>query len=138
MEAEDILTLKKDKAIDQLAMMIGGRAAEKIFFDHLSTGAQNDLQRAWNLTHSMVAQWGMSELGPIALDDNSYRLVSEGTRLKIDDEIIKIIKLAEQRAEQIINDNRQKIEELSMYLLEKQTISVKEFDKFHSKIKVKA
>lgn len=137
MESEDILTLKKDKAIFQLAMMMGGRAAEKIFFDHLSTGAQNDLQRAWNLTLNMVSHWGMSDLGPISIDSNSYRMLSESTKQKIDEEIIRTIKAAEALAEQIINDNRQTIEDLSMYLLEKQTISVKEFDEFHSNIKVK-
>lgn len=137
MESEDILTLKKDKAIFQLAMMMGGRAAEKIFFDHLSTGAQNDLQRAWNLTLNMVSHWGMSDLGPISIDANSYRMLSESTKQKIDEEIIRTIKAAEALAEQIINDNKQMIEDLSMYLLEKQTISVKEFDEFHSNIKVK-
>jgi cell division protease FtsH len=129
MEAEDVLTLKKDQAINQLAMMMGGRVAESIFFDHLSTGAQNDLQRSWNLSRNFVASWGMSVLGPISLDDNSYRMVSEATREKIDNEIINIIKAAESLAESILTENRPMIEALSNILLEKQTITAKEFDK---------
>lgn len=77
LEQEDILSLSKDQAINQLAMMMGGRVAEKIFFKHLSTGAVNDLQRCFNLARNMVSLWGMSELGPIALDDQAFKLLSE-------------------------------------------------------------
>jgi cell division protease FtsH len=132
MESEDMLTLKHETAVNQLAMMMGGRVAEKIFFDHYSTGAQNDLQRAWVLTRNLVAHWGMSDLGPIALDEVSYRMISERTRHQIDQQIIRTIKESEALAESILNKNRDKIKFLADQLFIKQTITAKEFEKLMS------
>lgn len=136
LEQEDILSLSKDQAINQLAMMMGGRVAEKIFFKHLSTGAVNDLQRCFNLARNMVSLWGMSELGPIALDDQAFKLLSEKTKESMDKEIIKIIHNAETLALDILNKNRDLVVTLSNILLEQENLTLEEFAELTKTIKV--
>lgn len=136
LEQEDILSLSKDQAINQLAMMMGGRVAEKIFFKHLSTGAVNDLQRCFNLARNMVSLWGMSEMGPIALDDQAFRLLSENTKEAMDKEIIKIIHNAEALALDILNKNSDLVVALSNVLLDKENLTLEEFAELTKTIKV--
>lgn len=135
LEQEDMLSLSKSQAINQLAMMMGGRVAEKIFFSHLSTGAVNDLQRCYNLSRSMVSAWGMSDMGPLALEDQAYRYISEKTKEMMDEEILTLVNAAEELAHQIILANKKLVISLSNTLLEKENISLEEFASLTTKFK---
>ena len=129
-EGEDLLTLSRHKAIQQLAMLLGGRVAERIFFeDHRSTGASNDLQRVYSLTHSMITQWGMSDdLGPLGLESKHYEMLSEETKRTIDLEVRKTIKEAEALATNILLKDRDLVAFLSEQLLLKEDLSINEFN----------
>ncbi len=121
-----------------LARLLGGRGAEKLFLDTLSTGAGNDLDRATDLARKMVCNWGMSpELGPVSFsqehgpvflgrDYAKTKTYSEHTARVIDDEIRRIIGEAYKAALDILADNRDIVEKLSEYLLEEETASSKE------------
>jgi cell division protease FtsH len=137
MESEDTYSISREKAVDQISMLLGGRACEKLFFDHLSTGASSDLRRAYSLAKSMVVSWGMSEFGPIGVDETSYRLLSETTKAKIDLEIMAILKSAEEKANQILKDNSDLVKELSLFLLSKETITAEQFNEFECGYKEK-
>ena len=118
----------------RLTVNLGGRAAERVVFDDLSTGAQNDLKETTELAEKMVCQWGMSErIGPMTFDrgeehpflgrklasDNSF---SEHMAWIIDQEIEKIIKQAEGRADQIITEHRAALDRLADTLLEEEVM----------------
>ncbi len=120
----------RDAFIDRMTMMIGGRVAEEIVFGHLSTGAQNDLERITRLAYAMVVDYGMSEkVGDISFNisgrgsepvfDKPY---SEKTAEVIDSEVKRIIADVRQRAHQMIEQKRDKLEELAQALLEKEVL----------------
>lgn len=134
MEQDDVLTLSKDQAINQIAMMMGGRAAEKIYFNHLSTGAVNDLQRAHQLARSVIVTWGMSNLGPLATDENNYRFLSEEVKKQLDLEIIQMVSAAEKLAEDLLRTHDKLVKKLSNLLLEKENITLHEFAKLTKKL----
>ena len=130
MSKEDILT--------QLATLTGGREAEKLIFGKITTGASNDIERATKLARSMITQYGMSDqFGMVALETvtNQYLggdtslVCSPATSEAIDKEVVKIIKEAEEKAYKILQDNKDKLNELSAFLLEKETITGEEFMK---------
>ena len=130
MSKEDILT--------QLATLTGGREAEKLIFGKITTGASNDIERATKLARSMITQYGMSDqFGMVALETvtNQYLggdtslVCSPATSEAIDKEVVKIIKEAEDKAYKILQDNKEKLNELSAFLLEKETITGEEFMK---------
>ena len=118
-----------------LARLLGGRGAEKMFLDTMSTGAGNDLDRATDLARKMVCNWGMSpEIGPVSFSDEhgpvflgrdyaKVKSYSEHTAHVIDDEIRRIIGEAYNDAVCILEDNRDIVEKLSEVLLEKETVS---------------
>lgn len=133
MESQDTYTISRDRAVDQIAMMMGGRACEKVFFDHYSTGASNDLQRAYNLARSMVAHWGMSEIGPFGLEESFYKIISEATKSKIEDESLRIVSMAEKRATDMIMENKALVEALSLSLFEREVMSEKDMDLIEQK-----
>ena len=130
MSKEDILT--------QIATLTGGREAEKLIFRTITTGASNDIERATKLARSMITQYGMSDqFGMVALETvtNQYLggdtslVCSPATSEAIDKEVVKIIKEAEEKAYKILQDNKDKLNELSAFLLEKETITGEEFMK---------
>jgi cell division protease FtsH len=133
LESEDVLSLKREKAIEQIAMLLAGRVCESIFFNELTTGASNDLQRAYNLANSMVSRWGMSKLGPISLDESSYRNLSDGMKQKIEENSIELIKEGEALAERLIKEEIALVKDLSEHLIEEETLSSKEIDSFFTK-----
>jgi cell division protease FtsH len=137
LESEDTYSVCRETAINQIAMLLGGRASEKLFFEHLSTGASNDLRRAYSTARSMVVSWGMSELGPIGVDDQTYRALSESTKTKIDLEIMSILNLAEEKATRILKENLDLVKELSLFLLKEETITSDQFNKFEQNFCVK-
>lgn len=128
---ENQLSLSKDKAEKMISMLMGGRIAEEIFFDHYTTGASNDIQRATQLARKMVTEWGMSSLGPINYKNeggqmNLYAEFSESTRKEVDDEIKKIINNCYKIGKEILEKNREKLEKLSLALIDKETLDANE------------
>ena len=124
-----------------LAMLFGGRIAEKLIFNELTTGAGNDIERATNLARKMVCEWGMSDkMGPISYgakeeelflgrEVTKHRDYSEDTGKTIDEEVKKIIANAEKRATTILTDNIDKLHALSNVLLEREILDSEEIDK---------
>ncbi len=120
---------------------LGGRAAEKIIFNHYTTGAGNDIEKATNIARKMVCEWGMSDkLGPLSYgakeeeiflgrEIQRHRDYSEKTAIEIDDEIRKIVSLAMVRAEKILTDNIEILHKLSLELLEREILDSEEIDK---------
>ena len=132
---EDRYLMKRSELLDRLDVLLGGRVAEQIEFGEVSTGAQNDLQRATDLVRHMITQYGMSEaLGPAVLDmvtGGTYlgeasavvrREFSEDTARRIDAEIQNLLRLAEARVQDTLSAYRQALEELAQMLLREETI----------------
>ncbi|MBU3947518.1 MAG: ATP-dependent zinc metalloprotease FtsH [Proteobacteria bacterium] len=130
----------KDQLESQLAIAFGGRAAEELVFNRISTGASNDIKQATEIAQQMVRSWGMSdEIGPLSYAKNEehiflgreisqHRDYSEETARKIDVEIIGLIKKSHAKAKQILNDNIEILHKLAELLLEKETVMGKELD----------
>lgn len=134
---ENQLSLSKEKAEKLICMLMGGRIAEEIVFNHFTTGASNDIERATQLARRMVTEWGMSSLGPINYKNenngmNLYAEFSESTRKEVDDEIKKIINECYNKAKNILITNRDKLEKLSLALIEKETLDSQEVMKLLS------
>ena len=136
-EDEKSLYSKKD-ACQKLEVLCGGRVAEEIVFNMVTTGASNDIERATEIARNMVTRYGMSErFGMMALQTggNSYlgqpgqMTVSSETARLVDEEIRDIIAKAYSNAKSILEENREKMDELAEYLIEKETISGEEFMK---------
>ncbi len=118
---EDRLNISESELHARLAFLLGGRAAEKIEFHEFSAGAEDDLKQATNLARRMVTQWGMSErLGPVAFRSSEHhpflgkdiaepREFSEDTAKLIDEEIVRILRAAADKAEQILRENPDKL-----------------------------
>ena len=130
----------KDQLESELAVAFGGRVAEEIVFNRVSTGAANDIKQATDLAQQMVRAWGMSdELGPMSYAKGEeqiflgreiaqHRDYSEATARKIDEEIVKLINTAHQSAKDVLNDNLDILHQLAERLLEKETVMGKELD----------
>ena len=135
--AEQKIIYSKKYFMDEIAILFGGRAAEEIIFgkDNITSGASNDIQVATSFAQQMVTKLGMSEkFGPILLDGTregdmfQSKYYSEQTGKEIDDEIRSIINERYQKALSILNENRNKLEEVTRILLEKETIMGDEFE----------
>ena len=135
--AEQKIVYSKKYFMDEIAIFFGGRAAEEIVFgkDNITSGASNDIQVATSYAQQMVTKLGMSEkFGPILLDGTregdmfQSKYYSEQTGKEIDDEIRSIINERYQKALSILNENRNKLEEVTRILLEKETIMGPEFE----------
>ena len=135
--AEQKLVYSKKYFMDEIAIFFGGRAAEEIIFgkDNITSGASNDIQVATSFAQQMVTKLGMSEkFGPVLLDGTregdmfQSKYYSEQTGKEIDDEIRSIINERYQKALSILNENRNKLEEVTRILLEKETIMGDEFE----------
>lgn len=134
-------TYSKTYCQNQLAFMLGGRAAEKIVLGDLSTGAGNDIEKATKLARKMVCEWGMSErLGPLTYGEKQeeiflgreigmHRDFSEATAREIDEEVKKIVIEAETRAVNIVKKNLNKLKNIAQALLEKEILTGEEIDK---------
>lgn len=134
-EKEQVL-MTKEQALDKITTFMGGRAAEEIIFNTVTSGASNDIEQATKIARAMVTRFGMSnEFDMMALEtvNNPYLggdtslLVSAETASKIDAEILSIIKSCHQMARQILVENKDKLHDLTKYLLERETISGEEF-----------
>jgi cell division protease FtsH len=130
----------KDQLENELSVAFGGRVAEEIIFNRISTGAANDIKQATALAQTMIRNWGMSEkLGPLSYSKgeeqiflgreiSQHRDYSEDTARMIDEEINKLIKDAYQRAGEVLKENTDVLHKLAELLLEKETVLGKELD----------
>jgi len=130
----------KDQLESELSVAFGGRVAEEIIFNRISTGAANDIKQATNLAQTMIRNWGMSEkLGPLSYAKGEeqvflgreiaqHRDYSEATAQLIDEEINKLIKDAYQRSGKVLKENLDILHKLAELLLEKETVLGKELD----------
>jgi len=132
MPVEDRYLLKKSELLDRLAVMLGGRAAEEVVFDEVSTGAQNDLQRASELAWEMVTSYGMSEeLGPLAFPSDSaqvwqvgqaHRPWSERTNREIDVATKRLVEEAYERSKRLLTEHKEVLLRIASALLEKEVL----------------
>ncbi len=136
-EDESVL-MTKEEAFNKIVTLTGGRAAEELVFKEITSGASNDIEQATKIARAMVTRFGMSEhFGMMALETVSNQYLggdaslacSPETSYKIDQEVLNIIKSAYEKAKDILNENREKLTELSNYLLEMETITGETFMK---------
>ena len=120
--------------IDQITGLLGGRVAEEIIFDEVSTGAHNDFQRATEIARAMVTEYGMSSLGPIQYEKRSGSVFlgrdysadksfSDTVALEIDNEVRKIINEAYEKARVTLNDHLDLLKRIAEILLEVETLT---------------
>ena len=128
--------MTKEEMENKIATLTGGRAAEEVVFQSITTGASNDIEQATKLARAMITQYGMSEeFGMVALEtvNNQYLggdaslACSAEMQAKIDDRVITLVKQQHEKATKILEDNRQKLDELAKFLYEKETITGEEF-----------
>ena len=134
-----LYTSTRNEMRDRIVVLLGGRVAEQLEFDDISTGASNDLQRATKLAHDMIAKYGMNErIGAVAYDDDSEifvgrdyertRSYSEQTAAEIDAEVRKTVDQAYAHCTQILTEHHEKLQEIAQWLLEHETMSRSQFE----------
>jgi len=133
-------TYNKEYLINNIIVLMGGRVAEEIALNHITTGAGNDIERATNLARKMVCEWGMGHMGPVSFGKKEEHIFlgremaqnrdfSEKTAIEIDDEIKEIVHNAYSKAHQLVSENRKALDDLSQALLEKESLNGNEVDK---------
>ena len=136
---EEKYLVSKEELMNQIMVMLGGRAAEEEVFNLVSTGASNDIERATQTARNMVTIYGMTDNFDMMalesvqnryLDGRAVRNCSEETSTLIDKEVLSIIRECHQKAREILRENRDLLDKISEYLLEKETIFGDEFFKF--------
>ncbi len=137
---EDTVSISMTEARAQLAMILGGRAAERLIYDDQTAGVAGDLKSATRLARAMVTQWGMSgRVGPVSFrdsDENPFlgremteaRDHSESTAQVIDEEVGRILREADDRAYHLLEDHREDLERLTESLIEREVLSVSEIE----------
>ncbi|HKS83179.1 MAG TPA: ATP-dependent zinc metalloprotease FtsH [Candidatus Acidoferrales bacterium] len=134
---DDKHTYTKDFLESQLSVLMGGRAAEEIFLNHVTTGAGNDIERATEIARQMVCEWGMSPLGPLTFGKKEeaiflgreiaqHRDYSEDTAIKIDAEVRSIVNTGYSRARTILETNRASLERVAQALLDREVLDATE------------
>lgn len=128
--------MSQEELENKIATLTGGRAAEELVFHSASTGASNDIEQATKLARAMITRYGMSEdFDMVALEtvNNQYLggdaslACSAQTQAKIDQQVVGLVKEQHQKALQLLQDNRHKLDEIAKYLYEKETITGDEF-----------
>ena len=142
-EEEKFLNTKKELEA-MIVVALGGRAAEEIVFDTVTTGAANDIEQATKIARAMITQYGMSErFGLMGLESvqNKYldgRAVlncGDATAAEIDEEVMKMLKSAYAEAKHLLSENREALDRIAAFLIEKETITGKEFMKIFREVK---
>ena len=117
----------------QIAVLMGGRVAEELFMNHMTSGASNDIERATDIAQHMVCEWGMSALGMRAFrkpgnqfDPDKPHAMSEATARRVDEEIEKILDSAYNRAHDLLDRNRNAVKVLAEALLEQEALEAHE------------
>ena len=128
--------MSKEELENKIATLTGGRAAEELVFQSVSTGASNDIEQATKLARAMITQYGMSkdfDMVAFATVTNQYLggdaslTCSAQTQAEVDRQVVELVKGQHEKAAQILKDNREKLDELAEYLYEKETITGEEF-----------
>ena len=141
---EEKYLMTKDELMTRLVTLLGGRAAEEVVFDTVTTGASNDIEKATQIARAMITQYGMPEkLGRVSLEtveskylDGSARLnCSDETAAMIDDEVKELLKECFAEAKKLLSENRDVLDEIAKYLYEKETITGKQFMEIYRKVK---
>ena len=142
---EDRYLMTMEELLSRLCILVGGRVAEEIIFGDISTGAQNDLQKATDIARSMVTEYGMSDkLGLVTYEkERSPFLLGEGKRLAkeyseetardIDAEVARLVEKAHERARRLLTDKREQLEMVSQKLLEQETLTADELQELVGK-----
>lgn len=142
-EEEERYLMSKDEILDQITVFLAGRCAEELVFNVQTTGASNDIERATELARNMITMYGMSDkFGMVGLeslqnrylDGRSVANCSEETKTDIDREVVKVLKLCHDKAYTLLSENRKALDEISEFLIEKETISGEEFMDIFNKV----
>lgn len=140
---EEKYLMKKEELISEIVTLMGGRAAEQVKFDDITTGASNDIEKATSIARSMVTQYGMSgKFGMMGLETVQSRYLDgrpvlncgEATESLIDEEVMAIMEDCYGRAVTCIEENKEVMDKLAEHLIEKETITGKEFVKIYEEI----
>ena len=133
-EEEESFLMTRTSLVDQITGLLGGRVAEEVIFDEVSTGAHNDFQRATEIARSMVTEYGMSSLGPIQYEKRSSNVFlgrdygadksfSDTVALEIDNEVRKIINESYEKAKKVLTDNIDLLKRIAEILLDTETLT---------------
>ena len=142
-EEEKFLNTKKELEA-MIVVALGGRAAEELVFDTVTTGAANDIEQATKIARAMITQYGMSErFGLMGLESIQNRYLDgravlncgEATASEIDEEVMKMLKAAYEEAKRLLGENREALDKIAAFLIEKETITGKEFMKIFREVK---
>lgn len=143
-EEEERYLMSKDEIIDQITVFLAGRAAEELVFNVQTTGASNDIERATSLARNMITQYGMSEKFGMAglesiqnkyLDGRNVSNCSEETKTDIDKEVVRVLKECHERAFNILKENRDALDEIAEFLINKETITGDQFMEIFNRVK---
>ena len=143
-EEEEHYLSSRDEILDQITVFLAGRAAEEIVFNVQTTGAANDIERATDMARKMITMFGMSEKFGLAglesiqnkyLDGRSVANCSEETKTEIDREVVRILKERYEIAKSLLNENRDALDEISEFLIDKETITGEEFMEIFNKVR---
>ena len=135
-EDGDHTLMTKEEILAKIATMTGGRAAEEVVFNSITTGASNDIEQATKMARAMITRYGMTDdFDMVALEtvNNAYLggdaslACSERTAATVDDKVVEIVKQQHEKAKQMLIENRGKLDEIAKYLYEKETITGEEF-----------
>jgi len=142
-QEEEKCLMSKDEMLTRIVTLYGGRAAEKLVFDSVNTGASNAIEKATQLARAMVTQYGMSDkFGLIGLESIQNRYLDgravlncgDATAAEIDTEVMNILKKCYDKAESLLAGNREALDKIAEFLIEKETITGKEFMEIYNKI----
>ena len=145
-EEEEHYLMSRDEIVDQITVFLAGRAAEELVFNTKTTGAANDIERATLLARNMITQYGMSDKFGMAglesvqnkyLDGRSVSNCSEETKTAVDNEIIRVLKECHDKAMRILVENRDALDEIARYLIDKETITGDRFMEIYKSVKDK-
>lgn len=135
-EDGDHTLMTKEEILAKIATMTGGRAAEEVVFNSITTGASNDIEQATKMARAMITRYGMTDdFDMVALEtvNNAYLggdaslVCSERTAATVDDKVVEVVKQQHEKAKQMLIENRGKLDEIAKYLYEKETITGEEF-----------
>src|SRR2546430_1325390 len=143
---EDRYLLQEPELLDRLTILVGGRTAEEIIFKQISTGAQDDLQKATDIARAMVVEYGMSErIGPLSFGRDGFRAgdgrmlfpgegpqLSAGTATVVDEEVSRLVNQAHDRARAVLEERRDILEQLSKILMTLEVIEGKDLTDYAS------
>ena len=141
---EEKYLMSKEELTTRIVTLFGGRAAEEVVFDSITTGASNDIEKATSIARAMVTQYGMSErfglMGLESIEDkylsgHAVKNCGEETAAQIDEEVMKILRECYDKAVRLITENKEVLDKLALYLFENETITGKQFMEIYNESK---